>query len=216
MSKAFPNFNIVGFDISPAQFPPKHVLPSNVSLQLHDLRNPFPPEMHESFDVVNLRLLVLAMADQDAWTSAVQNLRTILKPGGWIQWVDGDFESVSNVVRTGDANTHSVEALKKGLGWFLSLTKPRLQDVREKLLYAFWDAKLKDVEVDTVASDRLPEMRNLATKMEIGAAGGVIKMKRAQQVGFFGTPAYSLSMKLTVCNIGSGCRSRTDATRNSG
>ena len=53
-----------GFDISPAQFPKAHV-PTNVQFHVTDAKKPFPPEFHEKFDVVHLRLLVPAMNGND-------------------------------------------------------------------------------------------------------------------------------------------------------
>lgn len=136
--------------------------------------------MRGRFDVVHARLLVLAMADQEAWTSAVRNLSMLLTPGGWLQWEDGDFQSVRSVVREpSGAPMVSTNALRKGFGLLLSLTHPRLGDVPKKMLTAFKDGGLENVDVDTVASDRLPEYgRKLSTRMEIGAAEGVLKQHR--------------------------------------
>ena len=63
---AIPNFStqpdgktteFTGFDISPQQFPPVEDLPSNVKFVVHDVTKPFPPEYHETFDLVSVRLL---------------------------------------------------------------------------------------------------------------------------------------------------------------
>lgn len=160
---------------------PLDLVPPNIHLHVHNLWEPFPEEMLGRFHFVHARLLLLAMADQEAWTSAVKNLSTLLKPGGWLQWEDGDFPSVHAALRTAETTEISTEALRKGLGILLSLTDPRPVNMPEKLHRAFQDSDFSNIDTDTVASDRLPEFRKLGTKMEIGAAEGVIKQHR--QVG---------------------------------
>ncbi|KAL6233811.1 hypothetical protein BDW75DRAFT_231683 [Aspergillus navahoensis] len=69
-----------GFDISPAQFPPA---PEGIELTVQDIFKPFSVEHHNRYDLVNARLL------------AVQNLLTILKPGGYLHWVEIDFSAMA-------------------------------------------------------------------------------------------------------------------------
>jgi hypothetical protein len=49
--------------------------------------------MVETFDVVHIRLLVLGLP-QGSWDLACKNLFRLLKPGGWLQWEEGDFRYV--------------------------------------------------------------------------------------------------------------------------
>ncbi|KAL4769159.1 hypothetical protein BDW60DRAFT_195592 [Aspergillus nidulans var. acristatus] len=78
-----------GFDISPAQFPPDA---EGIDFTVQDIFKPFPVEHHNRYDFVNVRLLVTAIAESD-YEKAVQNLITILKPGGYLQWSDMDFSA---------------------------------------------------------------------------------------------------------------------------
>jgi hypothetical protein len=70
-----------GFDISISQFPDKSDLQlGRFSFVEHDIRAPFPVEYHNQFDLVNVRLLVQALAAADikaAITNIAELLRTI-------------------------------------------------------------------------------------------------------------------------------------------
>ncbi|KAL4874230.1 hypothetical protein BJY04DRAFT_204211 [Aspergillus karnatakaensis] len=76
-----------GFDISSAQFP---ATPEGIELSIHDVLKPFPPEHHNRYDLVHLRLLLTAFGEAEFQT-AVENLLPILKPGGYLQWVEISF-----------------------------------------------------------------------------------------------------------------------------
>jgi len=72
-----------GFDISPKQFPA--VSKHDVKYGLHDATQRFPPEYRGRFDVVHVRLLVVAVKEREI-AGAVKNLIELLKPGGYLQW----------------------------------------------------------------------------------------------------------------------------------
>ncbi|KAI2787715.1 hypothetical protein POX_f08090 [Penicillium oxalicum] len=76
-----------GFDISNTMFPAKDSLPSNITLFEQNMLESFPTQFRGFYDVVNVRLMIVALSS-DQWGTAVQNLMTLLRPGGWLQWVD--------------------------------------------------------------------------------------------------------------------------------
>ncbi|KAJ5986652.1 hypothetical protein N7451_011017 [Penicillium sp. IBT 35674x] len=76
-----------GFDLSDAMFPNKDELPVNIMFHHQDLLLPFPDEYLGKYDVVNVRVMVVALSSHE-WEPAVRNLMTLLKPGGYLQWVD--------------------------------------------------------------------------------------------------------------------------------
>ncbi|KAL2824232.1 S-adenosyl-L-methionine-dependent methyltransferase [Aspergillus cavernicola] len=76
-----------GFDISAAQFP---ITSEGIELSVQDVLKPFPPEHHNRYDLVHVRLLVTAIKEPEL-QAVVSNLRTILKPGGFLQWIEIDF-----------------------------------------------------------------------------------------------------------------------------
>ncbi|KAJ5619785.1 hypothetical protein N7510_003769 [Penicillium lagena] len=76
-----------GFDLSDAMFPCKNALPENITFHQQNLLEPFPDEYLGKYDVVNVRVMVVALSS-DEWEPAVRNLMTLLKPGGHLQWTD--------------------------------------------------------------------------------------------------------------------------------
>ncbi|KAL4866250.1 hypothetical protein BDV12DRAFT_210611 [Aspergillus spectabilis] len=64
----------LGFDMSPAQFPPTNAA-ENMQFSHHN-----------RYDLVHVRLLVTAFPTH-FYETAVKNLLTILKPGGYLQWL---------------------------------------------------------------------------------------------------------------------------------
>jgi SAM-dependent methyltransferase len=65
-----------GFDISDAQFPAKRG--ENMDFSIHDVLQPFPREEQGKYDVVQVRLLLLALKEVDIST-AVQNVVQLLR-----------------------------------------------------------------------------------------------------------------------------------------
>ncbi|RAH62813.1 methyltransferase family protein [Aspergillus piperis CBS 112811] len=98
LAQHYPNqkWSLHGIDIGSALFPPPSADGPIVDLQKHDIRKPIPKHLHlpESFDIVHQRYLIWGLKSSE-WPQAVGNLRSVLKPGGWIQlveaqWVDRD------------------------------------------------------------------------------------------------------------------------------
>lgn len=74
-----PPLACVGFDISDAHFPstPRE----NMTFVKHDMLKPFPQEYHGTFDLVHLRLMVLALKKEQI-TTAAENAAALLS---WYQ-----------------------------------------------------------------------------------------------------------------------------------
>lgn len=98
-----------GFDIDLSQVPPSAWLPSNMSfskLDLHDDED-IPPGLEEAFDIINIRMLLLVVKDNDP-APILRKMARMLKPGGWLQWTEGSHESYLDFVRAGpDLSTGS-------------------------------------------------------------------------------------------------------------
>lgn len=86
------DLQVVGFDISNAQFPPREILPSNLSLSSWNMFEPPPKEYEGFFDVVNIRLILLALKDGNP-RPVLENVLKLLKPGGFLQWIEIDMSS---------------------------------------------------------------------------------------------------------------------------
>ncbi|KAJ5619660.1 hypothetical protein N7510_003644 [Penicillium lagena] len=78
-----------GFDISPEQFPKE---PGGIAFSVHDITKPFPKEHWNRYDLVHVRLLVVALEESE-YRAAVSNVHAILKPGGFLQWEEIDEET---------------------------------------------------------------------------------------------------------------------------
>ncbi|KAI9652361.1 MAG: hypothetical protein M1831_006839 [Alyxoria varia] len=168
-----------GFDISADQFPPKDSLPENFTLHVSDVKSPFAKEHHGKFDLIHLRLLVLAMEGPEHWRVALENVRKLLKPGGYVQWEEADFTLVREPLR---AFEHSqVRALREGFQQLMHMVWERIKECPNRLLNAYREVEMREIDFDVVSCDRLPEMREVATKMEIGVLEGTLKQRNGQR-----------------------------------
>ncbi|KAI0390564.1 S-adenosyl-L-methionine-dependent methyltransferase [Xylariaceae sp. FL0594] len=86
LAKTFPTpAELLGLDYDVTEF--SDVLPSNVTLKFGDAFQPFPADLQNSFDVVHLRYFVWAVKSGQV-VALVRNLMSLLRPGGWLVWVD--------------------------------------------------------------------------------------------------------------------------------
>ncbi|CAD6591305.1 MAG: hypothetical protein ASARMPRED_005303 [Alectoria sarmentosa] len=83
-----------GYDISPAQYPPKEWLPKNVNLNVLDMLDPVPEELIGKYDVVHVGLIVMVVRNENP-TPVLNNLMALLKPGGYLQWDESDMNSLT-------------------------------------------------------------------------------------------------------------------------
>jgi SAM-dependent methyltransferase len=148
------------FDISAEQFPVASTLPSNISLHTADVKLPFPVELHEKYDIIHLRLLVCAL-EKDDWELVTRNCLKLLKPGGIIQWDEGDHFN-SKQVRGSDPES-TVTSLRKAANKFALDCSHRLKYGWSTLPQIFRDIGLEGVETDVVSIDRIPETREAWT-----------------------------------------------------
>ncbi|KAL8642877.1 MAG: hypothetical protein Q9228_000466 [Teloschistes exilis] len=78
-----------GFDISNHQFPDKAWLGSQISLTELDITQPIPHNLEGIDDVVHVQLF-LCVVTKDNLTAILADLYKLLKPGGFLQWVEYD------------------------------------------------------------------------------------------------------------------------------
>lgn len=199
-----------GFDISSEQFLPQESLPSNVSLGFLDFKKPIPQELQGTFDLVNVRLIVISMGPWEVWLETLKNLVTLLKPGGSITWTDGNFLNARGF-RGADANSTSGHAL----------TAAQLQLNRTligRFGYSFPDftelfnsAGLKDVQEDVISTDRLAEQRREITEIAIGAVfHGLANLSKVKQEGYWDEEEVEKRRLEAVADMESGAYLRWD------
>ncbi|KAI1128253.1 hypothetical protein F5Y10DRAFT_240890 [Nemania abortiva] len=84
------NIQYHGFDISRALFPHKSWLPNSIVLSTSNLLEEPPRPFHGLFDVVHIRL-VLSLVRSNSPKPIIQHIKTLLKPGGFLQWDELDL-----------------------------------------------------------------------------------------------------------------------------
>ncbi|KAL5364972.1 hypothetical protein BJX96DRAFT_168725 [Aspergillus floccosus] len=84
----------MGFDVSSALFPSAQGVPAQMTLHEHDIRHQFPTEFIGIFDVVHARFLKYAFLKTE-WEGVLQNMVSLLKPGGYLLWEDSDYSLYS-------------------------------------------------------------------------------------------------------------------------
>lgn len=89
---------LLGFDTSPTQFPPPSKLPPNVALQTHRILDSFQQQLQGTFDVVHVRLVGQVFHTTDQRSTAIDNVISLLKVGGWVQWTEPDHLVQAEVV----------------------------------------------------------------------------------------------------------------------
>ncbi|KAL5336185.1 S-adenosyl-L-methionine-dependent methyltransferase [Aspergillus crustosus] len=87
-----PDCDVIGVDIYPLMNPDD--TPENLWLQVDDLNRPFTFSPNY-FDLVHSRLLA-AGVNRARWPSYIQDIKRVLKPGGWVQMVEIYFNVQSD------------------------------------------------------------------------------------------------------------------------
>ncbi|KAK5999354.1 hypothetical protein QM012_005572 [Aureobasidium pullulans] len=161
-----------GLDISSSQFPQSSQ--NGVVFSTFNLLEPAPKHMHATFDVIHLRLLILGLP-RNTWKSACENILSLLKPGGWVQWEEADFARTKVVQNMPGVSINAARQLQEqitqdgrdhGQGW---------DDVRD-LASTMSSAGFGDVSVDVFSSDRVASTRDGFNKSVLGAVAGIMKM----------------------------------------
>lgn len=102
----FPNANFLGIDIIPSF--PESIYPSNCKFMIMDiLKQPMPLE-DDSFDLITMELMGMAIITSQ-WPGILADLRRILKPGGWIQWIEPDTQAWNS----GPACSENIEKFRQ-------------------------------------------------------------------------------------------------------
>lgn len=85
-------WSLHGVDIGSTLFPPKVGPYAALDLREFDIRSPTPPDpsWEQGFDLVHQRLLIWGLQKSE-WATVVKNHFSLVKPGGWIQLVEGQW-----------------------------------------------------------------------------------------------------------------------------
>ena len=150
---------LTGFDITSSAFPPTKTTPPNVSFQMQDMLQPFPASENGSYDVVAVRFVSVAMTRAE-WALALENITTLLKPGGWLQWIDScNFALYNSVAGTSRAACQeifdSLEPFRAKDDVVIGMMMREPKNMKREDI--FRKAGLVDVHEDVFSTDRLQD-----------------------------------------------------------
>lgn len=171
-----PRTQLDGFDSSSMNFPPAAQLPPNVNLHVKNAKQNFSSQYIGKYDVVHIRLLVAALANEDEWNLVTRNVLDLLKPGGAIQWEEGNFLDALYYRADNGGIVHLsrlLDALRNGLRQRFALSTAILQRFRAQAL--------THLHLDVVSSDRCmnrwQDVRQALSRISIEASYAFLKGK---------------------------------------
>lgn len=167
-----PTWKFDGFDISSAQFPSPSDLPSNVSFHEQNALQPFPERCHGYYDVIAVRLLHVALGNDD-WEKVCNNLKHCLsectphcsqfsilhsykiEPGGYLQWIEPDL-SPSGWKTISLVPSAPKDALERAIATLHKLGQLTGKDYSsQRRLASLLEAEgFQDIQHDVMAVDR--------------------------------------------------------------
>ncbi|KAL9004063.1 MAG: hypothetical protein Q9188_003098 [Gyalolechia gomerana] len=112
VSRQLPDAHLDGFDLVLRQVPHRKWLPANVNVRYWNILEDIPDDLIGKYDYVHTRLLVLIVEHKNP-RPIIQNLRKMLKPGGYLQW--DELDCVHMCVKKADPGIHApaVEQLRE-------------------------------------------------------------------------------------------------------
>ena len=180
-----PTHSFYGFDISSEQFLPVDSLPSNVTLSFGDFKTPILSELRGTFDLVNIRLIIISLGSESVWKEVLTNILTLLKPGGAISWTEGNF-LVARGFRGSSFSSTPGHHLTTGQLQLNNTLIKRFGYSFPSLQKLFEDAGLQRVEEDVLSTNRLAEQKDDFTDLGIGAVfGGLRNLAKVRAEGYW-------------------------------
>lgn len=113
VSRQLPHVQLDGLDYDLDQAPHVHWLPSNVKFIHLNILEDIPDDLVGKYDFVHTRLLVLVVESKNP-RPIIQNLRKLLKPGGYLQW--DELDTVNMSIMKADPNLQA-PALEQVRDW---------------------------------------------------------------------------------------------------
>lgn len=172
LAAEMPGAKLIGLDMSAAQFTSS--VPSNCEFQLLNILDPVPKEFQGRFHVVHIRLLIVGLTGED-WNTVARNAMQLLKPGGYLQWCEADFENMDMLQTKGGSSRVAHEEL---FGFIREMMRKhgKLAGDVNRLGETVRKAGFQDCSEDLVSSDRWPNMRRESSDIEHAA---VVSIARA-------------------------------------
>ncbi|KAK8091446.1 hypothetical protein PG997_001807 [Apiospora hydei] len=116
----------------------------NIKLWEWDINTPIPDDLLGAFDIINVRFMIFVVRKDDV-SATVGKLMQMLKPGGHLQWVEPDNQTVHGELLRPENSKESIESLMR----LLQSQDPRLNPTWVPDLPEIFRASgLADVDVD--------------------------------------------------------------------
>ncbi|RAQ52228.1 hypothetical protein AFGD_008707 [Aspergillus flavus] len=101
-------------DISFDATPPAEWLPSNVHTRVWDVKTDPPEDLIGVYDIVHIRHFTLVLLEEEV-ESVLARLFKLLKPGGYLQWMEVDMSSWRILKTNTDNQSDALEGLFQAL-----------------------------------------------------------------------------------------------------
>ncbi|KAF7885423.1 uncharacterized protein EAF02_003932 [Botrytis sinoallii] len=170
------NAQLDGFDISTNQYPHSALLPPNVKLDIMDIFKPVPERLRGQYDVVHISLLCVVIPGGDP-RYVLDNVLTLLRPGGYIQWKEVDFSMMACKAATPELSTSNLKELTRWmyevpLKKFTSFEWIRqLSTIFQERGVTVLDDRLLEPEVDIVCAWTSMHMNGIKELVNIAGEG---------------------------------------------
>ena len=161
LSKQLPkSCQLDGFDLSDSQFPSKDDLPENITFHIADAKALVESQFKEKFDIVNIRYLTAGLKPDD-WEVVARNAYDMLKPGGWLQWLEADLPAALHFCRLDPTAPNSTQELLDRI----YSTIVHFGYGSKELYHILPRVGFESVVQEKTSSDRFPETRPGWTKI---------------------------------------------------
>ena len=89
LAQQHPQHQITGLDISAAMLPHPASLPSNLTFGTWDIMTPPPAHLLDKFNIIHIRFIMpILWRKPSQRETAIAHFTQLLKPGGWLQWME--------------------------------------------------------------------------------------------------------------------------------
>ncbi|KXT16972.1 hypothetical protein AC579_7390 [Pseudocercospora musae] len=167
-------WSFVGLDLSDAQFPPSDQQ-GRCTFDVLNILEPIPDHFVQSFDVVHIRYLIAALKSHE-WQIVAQNILRLLKPGGYVQWLESRFGYFEYLQSKPGVSTHHLNKLiQMMLDFEVPDDKMLPSSVSPGLRNTVQETGFTQVQEDVFASDRVAEIRKETNLVSVQAVYQIVQ-----------------------------------------
>lgn len=165
----------VGTDLLGAELPTKHY--PNATFHAQDINDAWPKEYSKSFDLVHQRLTLPFAGAR--WKEALSALMEMVKPGGWIQLLEGTLLTPNSLERNPYMNRYLqiVRAIYSSINAPLTLSTDIPAFLKES---GFVNVQTLEIPVEMGASNRNADLGRRGASTQKLAALGMVEAAKSK------------------------------------